>query len=750
MARRTNDDYYSFRGNKRFGGNIVFCNNCGNKVPDGSNFCSACGSKLSVAVNTPAYEPEEVPVEKKRPAVSFDWSEVKDEPRKKQAREVVSPWGATTGVAETAPAENNTVTEQRSRTMSFIDILKKEREEKALAAEEQAREVTEREETPAEYSAFEEAPSYYVPPMYDDLSAPAATPFDEPKYEAPIFEVSEEANPNVNELNINLEPETEAEVEVETSYDEPTVVLPMDYAGTAEPEYDEVSSKARLDAELAAILEAGAGKPSYESDATIDLFENTPEESFEPEEVKEYENVADEYLAMDDYTAEDPAFEEPKFEEPVVEKPQVEEPVAEEPSFEEPEAEEEPVAEAAAVEEPAFVDYEALMAELAGLGAPAEEAAEEAPVEDAYVDEPAVEEEAEVVEEPVVEEEPSFEEPVAEEPSYEDFAFVEEAPVFDEQVEETVEEPTEEASVEDAYVDEPEAEYEPVVEEEPETVEEPVVEKEPETKEEEIDSLKKRLAELMGEIEPEAEESEFVAELPEDEPEEVSAEEEELGLVDPTPEAETELELPDEPIVIPEIEDFEEVEDTTTDAMSVEDLERDLFGEVADADVEAEATKKIDKFYTLYKKNEEFQKLLDEEYNKLKGDDEVVPTVSAILDEVEPTESVSEAVEKALDAVEEAAPVKVVEDAGNKVEEVATEVVSKSEAVLDDEEEGGKGGTALTIIAVIIAILLVILLAVILVLNFAPDSDIAMQIDSIIETITSYFSGVEVTGNFLL
>ncbi len=37
------------------------------------------------------------------------------------------------------------------------------------------------------------------------------------------------------------------------------------------------------------------------------------------------------------------------------------------------------------------------------------------------------------------------------------------------------------------------------------------------------------------------------------------------------------------------------------------------------APAEAEDTKKIDEFYTLYRKNEEFQKLLDEEYEKLKG-----------------------------------------------------------------------------------------------------------------------------------
>ena len=62
-----------------------------------------------------------------------------------------------------------------------------------------------------------------------------------------------------------------------------------------------------------------------------------------------------------------------------------------------------------------------------------------------------------------------------------------------------------------------------------------------------------------------------------------------------------------------------------TDAVSLEDLEKDLFGSAANEDAEAETTKKIDKFYTLYRKNEEFQRLLDEEYSRLKGDNIVIP-----------------------------------------------------------------------------------------------------------------------------
>ena len=52
------------------------------------------------------------------------------------------------------------------------------------------------------------------------------------------------------------------------------------------------------------------------------------------------------------------------------------------------------------------------------------------------------------------------------------------------------------------------------------------------------------------------------------------------------------------------------------EVMSIDDLQKDLFGTDVD-DAGMEATRKIDKFYTLYRKNEEFQQLLDEEYKKL-------------------------------------------------------------------------------------------------------------------------------------
>lgn len=753
----------------------MFCSNCGNRVPDGSNFCSACGARIAVAVETPAVEPVEMPLMQERSQdFSFDWSGVKDEPHKKEVREVASPWGSSAMNTETVVEE-----EQRSRTMSFIDILKKEREEKARAAEEEPVVVVEEEQPAPKHAAHSEMPSFYEPPMYEDLDSHTVTPFDnmeeekpayeaptfdEPAYEAPKFETVDEFDPAMEELNISVEPE------------EPTIVL--DGSEFVSDRYEEDSNKARLDAELAAILDAGSGKPAGEEDDSVDLFEDTEEIDF-PTLKAEEEPVIE--------IEEEPTYEEPKYEEPEVKY---------EPSFKD--------------ETTGAFDYEALIAELNGLVGSeptetlladyidepkefveqeeAEEAVEEKPivepeVEDEYVpthgsaepyyeeepeEEPEVEIEVEpeeedslvetkdaeidalkkrlaelmgetIEEEPVapVEEAPAYEEPVYEEPVFE-----EPIPVVEE--EELVTEPADEAEEEQPF-------FEAIGVNVP--TEEPVIEE----SEEVIESVEEAVEEIDEEV---AEEPEVEEETKKDGPivEQFGwftddNKEEELPLIDPTPDAEDVLPLINEEheeAVIAE-EQEEAVEDDSTDAMSVEELEKDLFGEVPEDDAEAEATKKIDKFYTLYKKNEEFQRLLDEEYNKLKMEEEVVPTVSAILEEtessaLEPVEEVTEAVAEAAAPVEEA-----VEKVEETVEEVssAVETVAKEDAA-SDEEAGSKGGTALTIIAVIVAVLLVILLAIILVLNFAPDSAIALKLDSVIETITSYFSAVDVPGNFLL
>ena len=189
-------------------------------------------------------------------------------------------------------------------------------------------------------------------------------------------------------------------------------------------------------------------------------------------------------------------------------------------------------------------------------------------------------------------------------------------------------------------------------------------------------------------------------------------------------------------------------------SMSLEDLENDIFGGAPDAD-DLEATRKIDKFYTLYRKNEEFQKLLDAEYSKLQGediDDDVTDAMNSILgtqpeapvqeapqapqmqsqmQEAAPQENPSSMGLSA--AVNAAAPAEAVQETGKKAKKKAKKV--KEEADYDE-----KGGSVLTVIAIVVAVLLVVLLGIILILNFAPESGIAQTLNEVIGNYTNFFA----------
>lgn len=213
------------------------------------------------------------------------------------------------------------------------------------------------------------------------------------------------------------------------------------------------------------------------------------------------------------------------------------------------------------------------------------------------------------------------------------------------------------------------------------------------------------------------------------------------------------------------------------DASEVEEensLEEDLFadGLFEEEGEEAEATKKIEKFYTLYRKNEEFQKLLDEEYKKLQGggdfsdldgitadDDrfdvyadassvasavtaetEAIPTVDGVLGG-KTKAATEETHDKVSEADERKSSKPSPKETGKKLskkEEKALAKAKKKEAKAakrGDEEEGG----ALTVIAIVIAVLLVVLLAMILIINFAPNSGIAKSLSSVIGNFTTLF-----------
>lgn len=181
-------------------------------------------------------------------------------------------------------------------------------------------------------------------------------------------------------------------------------------------------------------------------------------------------------------------------------------------------------------------------------------------------------------------------------------------------------------------------------------------------------------------------------------------------------------------------------------SMSLEDLENDIFGGAPDAD-DLEATRKIDKFYTLYRKNEEFQKLLDAEYSKLQGediDDDVTDAMNSILG-TQPEAPVQEApqapqenpssmsLSAAVNAAAPSAPAEAVQETGKKAKKKAKKV--NEEADYDE-----KGGSVLTVIAIVVAVLLVVLLGIILILNFAPESGIAQTLNEVIGNYTNFFA----------
>ena len=111
-----------------------------------------------------------------------------------------------------------------------------------------------------------------------------------------------------------------------------------------------------------------------------------------------------------------------------------------------------------------------------------------------------------------------------------------------------------------------------------------------------------------------------------------------------------------------------------------------------------------------------------------------------------------EAAQKKADAEAMKAQTKA-EKAQAKQEKKAAKAKAKAEAARTgvEYEEVDTGSGFLTVLAVIIAIILVILLAVILILQVAPDSGIAIAIDSLIESLTGGFGAIDPgNGQFLL
>lgn len=827
----------------------MFCSNCGNKLADGAKFCSACGNRIEAAdeqefrlSDSFLYEDaaedkfaaaEPAPA-RKNEHMAFDWSNVVDEPRKREIPDVKSPWATTSGIDEKELYAEMTPSTDRSRTMSFIDVLKAEKEEKEKKAEERAFEYTDVLHVDPDMSEFNDAPQLHFAPLYEDVNEPVKTPFDDPE---PSFK--EEA-PVDKEEKPELEPETPA---VETSRE--TIAQFDEYVRSfengagilkEEPRFEGDDDREMKEAhkfELPDFLKNIATPPEPVFEETPAAEESAEEPVIEPDYSEYLGNDIAEEPTFEIPKVEDApqmdAFEEPKYEAPEYEEPKIEVPEFEEPVFEEPKYEDdgydtvfddepdeaEDMAdlylgldtagsdEAAPEEEP--VDEAKLFAEMEEskpkktgmtIAAPAEKDSEIESLKSRLAD---LMGDQEVPPEPV------------DESAKAEFSF---EPVITAGVDDLFEGLSDAFSLQDLEDEDDLLDQEPIV---------PPVEKRPSS---------------THAPAPAVEPAPVAAPAPVAEPEPAPMVELEPVAVEPAPVV---TPVPAAPVVepAPAVEPAavaaapaaEATADVLkdSDALSLEALERDLFGEVPGGEVEAEETKKIDKFYTLYRKNEEFQRLLDEEYDKLKGEGQAEPSAPAAeaapaaapaaqaapqaaapaaapapaVQETVPAENSpayrqieDETIYQAFEVPEElikdkaagaspvvervpagqtaapaaapaaAAPAPVeaepaqvaykkddkkaakaaakAEKAKKKAEKKAAKAAAKGANDANVEyEEVDTGSGILTVLAVIIAIILVILLAVILILQVAPDSGIAISIDSLIENITGGISMID-------
>lgn len=807
----------------------MFCSNCGNELAEGARFCSACGTRIAGEAPHPMHEHKkegfmdkmsaqaqektvapkseafgmdwerEEHQPKKTSGVSFDWSSVIDEGHKKPVVDVKSPWetgrddtvggefaDAFRGAVRRESLEENIFREaavpekeERSRTLNYIEMMQQEKAAAASAVKAPASvddgEEFDYHETILPESERENTQGYAD--MKRDIIAELARPAEEKK-EAPAAARSEfdEQLAYIRERRQTqaaaLTPEPPQTFTVRPIADEEE--LAEKEAAEAMP----VAGGNELDAELAAILGNGSGFMAEPAEETESVTMPMPELQAEPETMPEAEAedlfaTPAEFAAADDEEDEDGAEDEYLDYAPRrrTTRTQV---FADNYLDDESEDEEDE-------EEAAFTfggEDTAEEAETDAAFAPAEAAAPLAAEEDSVEE---VESEIEALQRRLAEllgqkeEEPTaipkketltVEDLVADAPAgdegdgYDAFELGDEEPVMPE--EEFVEEPSAAATeAEDVVFASPveaesvdlseygitEAEPQAPVAAEPNELHTGEFEMETPNA---ISSLDDELASLGFDVY--------------DQPEAV----EEAGML--FTEASTDVGAEAIAEAADAAAETEAMAAGVGDAMSIDELEKDLFG----ADYEGEdleATRKIEKFYTLYRKNEEFQKLLDEEYDKLQAGSADYTLMDGVLAEYEeeiPAEKEAEAAVQAEAAVEAAeaeeakaeqiaagvkaeaeklerarAQAEAAEKASAEAVQAAAVAPAVSAAVQDapvpveEDEEESKGGV-LTVIAVIVAVLLVLLLVVILILNFAPDSRIAQYISETIGRFTNF------------
>lgn len=755
----------------------MYCANCGKELLDSAKFCSACGARVEADVveTTRSYVDkasfdEDAPV--KRPVtnkVVFDWSNVIDEPLKKDVPEVESPWGTeapvvnqpasglgmpehvTESLVESAVEpeaehkairfsdddnlfeELNKPSTDPGRTMSFIDILKQEREERDVVEANQAEaskavdDLIDNSEqaidTGAAYSDYLNsrgtADENEAEQKYEDQLRAAAPQIYEPK----MYEETEFIPP------VELEQEDDDEDIVEIDFDS-MQTQETEAVDLAEEEASKVLDDIIVelvgededDNEIEEATETGETKETAEvddddeeSDSESDVedsylnFDYVPSHRAMKNELDEEEDENDD--SEDDESEGDESEEDESSDDYSVDGTEEEIDDEEDENAEEGDTDATPFVAAVAKEaEPESVEseIEALKRRLAELIGEDNEEPIEIPKADTVTIEDLVE-------------------PQVEEESVEEH----------EHIEDTVEEPAQE--LDDETIKESAESPADLFEELMSDSSDVTSDSSDEIVEEQNDDLDVMLGEILGQEVAPVEADASIKEI-EDNSDENTSEE----VIETTEEVVAVIDAPGE--------------DAATDAMSIEDLEKELFGdEAAVDDAENEATKKIDKFYTLYKKNEEFQQLLDEEYNKLNGGEESsneVPNVDALLSQKEDIPApaletpaiaspvTAEPAEKAAVAETPAAPALEEASAPVSKKEVKAQKKAAKKAALEELDDDEEGGNALTVIAIIIAVLLVILLVVILILNFFPDTGAASAISSVLEKVTNLFASV--------
>lgn len=754
----------------------MFCTNCGAKLAEGAKFCSECGAPVEhvqvagaasqarvTADQTSTVKPTTPDHAEKQVASIFDWSDVAPETKKRYVPEMESPWethqfndlGNTTqlGSREVKPVDHS---------LSFRDFMESTEREETSRFDGRTIEERVTQDSADSHGGRSRTQNFIEMMREERRQAEEAQSRREPSYEQHF---------DYEERNIPEEPLTKSDGVSVLRMDELSVEPAPVQSFVTRPTVEETEARiAREQATVQPVREMPAPQPVYEApsaapeepaatSAPEDLYYSGSEIDYDSLERSQVRTSRAE-RAAEEMTQ--PAAEEAPVTEaqaaPVVEPvAPAAEPVA--PAAEEVASE---TAESAALEE-ANSKIDELQRQLEALLSKTEQPEAEQPVEEEAA--------------PAPEAEPAAEKQ-AEEPSYEAL-YLNEEPA-EEPVEEPVdtsfeddflfgEEETKDEAYEQTFDDAPEdTDYEDFLEElEPVKEEAPAEESIPE--EPSYDDLDDFLEQFTAD----------------DASRDVS--DSDVFFNDETMNPEKEL---DED-VMPHIVEVDE-----EDALSIDNLEKELFGEDYD-NQELDPTKKIDKFYTLYRKNEEFQKLLEEEYEKLHNGSADYTLMDNVLGEYEGAENEQETEEEEPLDLDQLVNAEVAErnveqreavasvaekyqpsaedtEAVRKEEEKAAETVttntvsipqlvdeaplSKKEkkkakkaakaALLEDDEDDDepiRGGRVLTALAIVVAVLLVLLLIVILLLNFMPDSAVSQYLSELIGNFTN-FTGTGAAG----